>query len=112
MAELGFSDDAEDQLRLIGEGRRRQAGSTSSRRLREAFDRVFTMLREFPRVGTVIHRVEDYAFRQFPVEGFGVRFVVSSSESVLIVDVRHGSMREPASDVLEQQLSEQRGDQS
>lgn len=112
MADARLNPVAQRQVDVAIEERRLQAGWLASERLRAAFDRFLAMAGEFPRVGTVIHRIGDDEFRQFPVEGFVIRFWVSPGGTATIVDVRHGSMREPSPDVLEQQAFQPDGDQS
>ena len=106
MAEVRFGRRARRQLDAVSQQRREQAGGFAATRLRAAFDRFFATVRDFPRVGTVFHQVGEDEFRQFPVERYIVRFRVRPSGDVAIVDVRHGQMREPTLDVLEQEADQ------
>ena len=106
MADVRFGRLARRQLDTVGEQRREQAGAQSSDRLRQAFHRFFLTLGDFPRIGTVIYRTAEHEFRQFPVEGFVLRFRVDHDGDVVIIDIRHGGMRSPPVDVLEQQAED------
>lgn len=107
MADVRFGRLAKRQLDAIGEQRREQAGPLASDRLRQAFHRFFLMLGDFPRTGTVIYRTAKHEIRQFPVEGFVFRFRVDLQDDVVVIDIRHGAMRSPPVDVLDQQAEDQ-----
>jgi plasmid stabilization system protein ParE len=111
MADVRFGRLAKRQLDAIGERRREQAGALSSDRLRDAFHRFFLMLGAFPRVSTIIYRTAEHEIRQFPVEGFVLRFRVALEGDVVIIDIRHGGMRSPPVDVLDQQAEDVADDQ-
>ena len=88
-----------------------QAGLQAAERLLDAFLRAVALLRDFPRSGTFTHRIEGDEWRQFPVAGFVVHFRVSALGNVVVADVRHGRMRQPTLDVLEQRAEDPTGDE-
>jgi plasmid stabilization system protein ParE len=102
MAEVQFSHGAERQYRAIIDDRGDFAGVSAQRRLAEAFARLRALLGDFPHVGALIHTTAGCEFRQFPVDGFVVRFRVTvNTGDVLIVDVRSGARRAPTLSQLE-----------
>jgi plasmid stabilization system protein ParE len=106
MASVRFTRSARIQLANIVRQRGREVGSLAQTHLVEAFDRFLNLVRDFPQTGTVITRVGNFEFRQFPVQGFVVRSRVNESGDVVIVDIRHGRMRPPPLDALERRAEE------
>src|SRR4051794_21119260 len=94
MSEIGLTRRVRRQLIAILDERKEFAGSAAELRVVAACDRFWTLVRQFPRSGTIIQSTENFEFRRFPVDNYFVTFRVEiRSDFVVIADIRSGVMR-------------------